>query len=128
MITPLFVSEGRLSLSQAALSLAIQLSVPPSELLTLKVWAAGLAHPVLQQKKNLPESLRWPLAGPVGATVAAKLRSVYSDVATARFIIGKIIGRHEVILRRCRRPDIETRHFSQGGKRRCLPDVSVQGS
>jgi hypothetical protein len=53
MITPLFVPEVRLSLSQAALSLAIQLSVPPPELLMLKVWDVGLAPPCVAVKERL---------------------------------------------------------------------------
>jgi hypothetical protein len=53
MITPLFVPEVRLSLSQGALSLAIQLSVPPPELLMLKVWDAGLAPPCVVAKEKL---------------------------------------------------------------------------
>jgi uncharacterized membrane protein YgcG len=53
MITPVFVPEVRLSLSQGALSLAIQLSVPPPELLMLKVWDAGLAPPCVVAKEKL---------------------------------------------------------------------------
>lgn len=53
MITPLFVPEVRLSLSQGALSLAVQLSVPPPELLILKVWDVGLAPPSVAAKERL---------------------------------------------------------------------------
>ena len=53
MITPLFVPEVRLSLSQGALSLAVQLSVPLPELLMLKVWDAGLAPPCVAAKERL---------------------------------------------------------------------------
>ncbi len=42
------------------------------------------------------------------------------EAATARLIICKIIGRNEVVLRHCRRSDIETRHLSQRGERRRL--------
>jgi hypothetical protein len=68
MITPLFVPEVRLSLSQAALSLATQLSVPPPELLMLKVWDAGLAPPCVAAKER-PAGVVPMAAGGTGGDV-----------------------------------------------------------
>jgi len=50
---PFPVPEARLSLNQAALSLAVQLSVPPPVLLMLKVWVAGLVPPCVAAKERL---------------------------------------------------------------------------
>ncbi|MCX5728040.1 MAG: hypothetical protein NTZ28_04240 [Nitrospirae bacterium] len=61
---PFPVPEAGLSLNQAALSLAVQLSVPPPVLLMLTVWVAGLAPPCLAAKERLVGLA--PMAG--GAT------------------------------------------------------------
>lgn len=50
---PFPVPEAGLSINQAALSLAVQLSVPPPWLLMLKVWGAGLAPPCVAAKERL---------------------------------------------------------------------------
>lgn len=71
MITPLFVPEVRLSLSQAALSLAIQLSVPLPELLMLKVWDAGLAPPCVAVKER-PAGVAPMAAGGTGGGVTGE--------------------------------------------------------
>ena len=65
IIAPLFVPEDRLSLSQAALSPAIQLSVPPPKLLMLKILDAGLVPPCVAAKERLAGLA--PMAG--GRTV-----------------------------------------------------------
>ena len=44
-MVPLFVPDEGLTANQLALSLAVQVSVPPPVLLMLKVWAAGLPDP-----------------------------------------------------------------------------------
>jgi uncharacterized membrane protein YgcG len=62
--TPLSVPEVRLSLNQGALSLAVQLSVPPPWLLMLTVWVAGFAPPCVAVKERLVGLV--PMAG--GAT------------------------------------------------------------
>jgi hypothetical protein len=49
---PFPVPEVGLSVNQAALSLAVQLSVPPPVLLMLKVWVAGLAPPCVAVKER----------------------------------------------------------------------------
>ena len=50
---PFPVPEDGLSVNQAALSLVVQLSVPPPVLLMLKVWVAGLAPPCVEAKERL---------------------------------------------------------------------------
>ena len=48
---PFPVPVGGLTVNQGALSLAVQLSVPPPMLLMLKVWVAGLAPPCVAVKE-----------------------------------------------------------------------------
>ena len=53
MTAPFPVPEAGLSVNQAALSLALQLKVPPPVLLMLTVWVAGLAPPCVAVKAKL---------------------------------------------------------------------------
>ena len=62
---PLPVPEAGLRVSQAALSLADQLRVPPPVLLMLTVWAAGLLPPCWAVKATLVGLA--PMAGGTGA-------------------------------------------------------------
>jgi hypothetical protein len=50
---PFPVPEAGLTVNQAALSLAVQVKVPPPVLLTLTVWVAGLAPPWVAAKARL---------------------------------------------------------------------------
>jgi hypothetical protein len=62
---PFPVPEAGLSVSQAALSLADQLSVPPPVLLMRTVWVAGLAPAWVAAKERLVGLA--PMAGGTGA-------------------------------------------------------------
>jgi hypothetical protein len=62
---PLPVPEAGLSVNQAALSLADQLSVPLPVLLMVTVWVAGLVPPWVAAKERLVGLA--PMAGGTGA-------------------------------------------------------------
>jgi hypothetical protein len=62
---PFPVPEAGLSVNQAALSLALQLSVPPPVLLMVTVLVAGLAPPWVAPKERLVGLA--PIAGGTGA-------------------------------------------------------------
>ena len=64
-IVPLPVPEAGLRVSHAAVSLALQLKVPPPVLLMLTVWAAGLLPPCWAVKDKLVGLA--PIAGSTGA-------------------------------------------------------------
>ena len=71
-VTVLFpVPDAGLSVSQAALSPAVQLKVPPPVLLTLKAWLAGLPPPCCAVKVRLVGLA--PMAGGTGAAVTVKV-------------------------------------------------------
>lgn len=61
LITPLLVPEAGESVNQAALSLAVQVSVPPPVLLIFSVWVAGLPLPRWTVKEKLVGLV--PMAG-----------------------------------------------------------------
>ena len=61
---PLPVPEAGDTVSQAALSLALQLKVPPPVLLMLTVWAAGFVPPWVAVKDKLVGLA--PMAGGTG--------------------------------------------------------------
>ena len=62
---PLPVPEAGDTVNQVALSLALQLNVPPPVLLMLRVWAAGLLPPCCAVKEKLVGLA--PIAGGTGA-------------------------------------------------------------
>ena len=64
------VPAGELSDNQAALSLAVQLKVPPPVLLMLRVCAAGFAPPWVAAKDRLVGLA--PMAGGTGAALTVK--------------------------------------------------------
>ena len=65
---PLPVPEAGLTVNQAALSLAVQLSVPPPVLLMVRVCAKGLLPPCWAVKDRLVGLI--PIAGLTGTTGA----------------------------------------------------------
>ena len=64
---PLPVPDAGLRVSHAALSLALQLKVPPPVLLMLRAWAAGLLPPCWAVKDRLVGLA--PMAGGTGGGV-----------------------------------------------------------
>ena len=66
---PLPVPEAGLRVNQAALSVALQVNVPPPVLLRLKVWFAGLLPPCWAVKDRLIGLA--PMEGLVGGGVGA---------------------------------------------------------
>jgi hypothetical protein len=76
---PLPVPEAGLSVNQAALSLAVQLKVPPPVLLMLTVWDAGLAPPWVAVKERLVGLA--PMAGGMGAAETVKVTGTETVVA-----------------------------------------------
>ena len=64
---PLPVPDAGESVNHAALSLAVQLSVPPPVLLMLTVWVAGLMPPWVAAKEKLVGLA--PMAGGTGTVV-----------------------------------------------------------
>jgi len=82
---PFPVPEAGLSLNQAALSLAVQLSVPPPVLLMLKVWVAGLVPPCVAAKERLVGLT--PMAGGTGAVVTVNVTGTVTEDAPVAFIV-----------------------------------------
>lgn len=68
---PLPMPEAGLTVSQAALSLADQVSVPPPVLLMVRVWADGLAPPCVAAKEKLAGLA--PIAGGIGTAVTVNV-------------------------------------------------------
>jgi hypothetical protein len=83
--TPLPVPEARLSVNQAALSLAVQLSVPPPVLLMLKVWVAGLAPPCVAVKERFVGLT--PMAGGTGAVATVNVTGTVTEEAPVAFMV-----------------------------------------
>jgi hypothetical protein len=75
---PLPVPEAGLSVNHAALSLALQLKVPPPVLLMVKVWAVGLA-PARAVKEKLAGLA--PMAGGRGAVVTVNVTGTMTEEA-----------------------------------------------
>ena len=76
---PFPVPEAGLNDNHAALSLAIQLSVPPPVLAILKVWVAGLAPPCVAVKVKLVGLA--PMVGGTGAVVTVNVTGTVSEEA-----------------------------------------------
>lgn len=86
LIAPLLVPEAGESVNQAALSLAVQVSVPPPVLLMFSVWVAGLPLPRWTVKEKLVGLV--PMAGGTGAGATVKLTGmVIAGVPTALTVI-----------------------------------------
>jgi hypothetical protein len=68
-MVPLLLPEVGESANQLALSLAVQLKVPPPVLVRLKVWLAGLLPPCWAEKDRLIGLI--PMAGLAGGGVGA---------------------------------------------------------
>jgi hypothetical protein len=84
--TPPFpVPEIGLSVNQAALSLAVQLRVPPPVLLMFKVWGAGFAPPCIAVKERLVGLA--PIAGGTGAVATVNVTGTVTEEAPAAFIV-----------------------------------------
>ena len=79
VIVPFPVPDDGLTVSQAALPLALQLKVPPPVLLMLTVWAEGLAPPCWAVKDRLVGLA--PMAGGTGAVVTVKVTGTVTGVA-----------------------------------------------
>ena len=82
---PFPIPEAGLSLNQAALSLAVQLSVPLPVLLMLKVWVAGLAPPCVAVKERFVGLA--PMAGGTGAVVTVNVTGTVTEEAPVAFKI-----------------------------------------
>ena len=76
---PLPVPADGDTVNHAALSLAVQLKVPPPVLLILTVWAAGLLPPCWAVKDKLVGLA--PRAGGTGAAVTVKVTGTVTGVA-----------------------------------------------
>jgi hypothetical protein len=76
---PLPVPEAGLRVSQAALSLAVHVRVPPPVLLILRVWLAGLPPPCWAANEKLVGLV--PMAGGAGAAVTVKVTGTKTVVA-----------------------------------------------
>ena len=76
---PLPVPADGDTVNQAALSLAVQLKVPPPVLLILTVWAAGLLPPCWAVKDKLVGLA--PRAGGTGAAVTVKVTGTVAGLA-----------------------------------------------
>ena len=68
-------------LSQDALSVTLQESVPPPVLLTVTVWLAGLLPPAVPEKARLV-GLR-PIAGGTGAVLTVRLTGIVCGLLLA---------------------------------------------
>ena len=82
---PLPVPEGGLTVNQAALSLADQVSVPPPVLLMLRVWAMGLPPPCWAVKDRLVGLA--PMAGGTGAVVTVNVTGTVTEEAPVALIV-----------------------------------------
>lgn len=76
---PLPVPEAGLTVNQAALSLALQLKVPPPVLLMVTVWVAGLAPPCVAVKEKLAGLA--PIAGGTGVAVTVNVTGTVTEEA-----------------------------------------------
>ena len=85
MTEPLPVPEARLSANHAALSLAVQVRVPPPVLLIVRVWVAGLPPPCWAVNEKLVGLA--PIAGGTGAAVIVKVTGIETLVAPAALIV-----------------------------------------
>jgi hypothetical protein len=79
---PLPVPEARLSANHAALSLAVQVRVPPPVLLIVRAWVAGLLPPCWAVNEKLPG-----LAPMAGAAVMVKVTGIETLVAPVALIV-----------------------------------------
>ena len=75
---PVPVPDAGLTVNQAALSLAVQVKVPPPVLLTLTVWVAGLAPPWVATKERLVGLA--PIAGGTEAAATVKVTGTVTGV------------------------------------------------
>ncbi len=85
LIAPLLIPEAGESVNQAALSLAVQVRVPPPVLLMFSVWAAGLPSPCWTVKAK-PVGLA-PMAGGTGAGATVRLTGMVIAGAPTAFIV-----------------------------------------
>jgi hypothetical protein len=84
-MAPFPVPEAGLSVNQAALLLADQLSVPPPVLLMLTVWLAGLLPACCAVKEKLVGLA--PMAGGTGAAVTVKETGTVTVVALGALMV-----------------------------------------
>ena len=85
MTAPVPVPEAGLDVIQAALSLALQLKVPPPVLLIFRVWAVGLPPPCWAVKDRLGGLA--PIAGGTGAAVTVKVTGTVTVVAPVALMV-----------------------------------------
>jgi hypothetical protein len=86
LIAPLLIPEAGESVNQAALSLAVQVRVPPPVLLMFSVWAAGVPSPRWTVKER-PVGLAL-IAGGTGAGATVRLTEmVRAGLPTAFTVI-----------------------------------------
>ena len=86
---PVPVPEVGLSVNQAAVSLADQLSLPPPVLLMVTVWVAGLAPPWVAAKERLVGLV--PIVGLIESVGAAggEINCANSGISAANFLIDR---------------------------------------
>lgn len=85
LIAPLLIPEAGESVNQAALSLAVQVRVPPPVLLMFSVWAAGLPSP-RWTVKDKPVGLV-PMAGGTGAGATVRFTGMVIVGAPTAFTV-----------------------------------------
>lgn len=82
---PLPMPEVGFTVSQAALSLTDQVSVPPPVLLMVRVWADGLAPPCVAAKEKFVGLA--PIAGGIEAAVTVNVTGTAMLIAPVAAII-----------------------------------------